>query len=219
MTGPGARQKGLLLDIGGVVLTGGPILVNRWAAREPALAPIGRVAGPEDDLWHRMLRREVSERAYWETRAGEIGAALGQAWTTRDLMNLLYSRPREEWLNAVTVDLMRDVKAAGLPLAALTNDMRDFHGQEWVDQQDWVKLFDTVVDASVTGVMKPAPEAFAAGAAAIGLPPGDVVYLDDMPWNVEGALAAGLDARRVEHDDPGAAADWARERLGLTDLH
>lgn len=214
------RRRGLLLDIGGVVLRGGPVLMARMVDEEPALAAvvsgIGGIGGPGDDLWHRMLRREVSERSYWATRSAELGRALGQEWTTRDLMARLYDRPREEYLVEATVDLMREVRAAGLPLAALTNDMRDFHGQEWVDQQDWVKLFDTVVDASVTGVMKPAPEAFAAGAAAIGLPPGDVVYLDDMPWNVEGALAAGLDAHRVDHHDPGSAIAWARARLGLT---
>jgi putative hydrolase of the HAD superfamily len=208
--------KGLLLDIGGVVLAGGPVLANRWAAREPALAAVGALGGPDDDLWQRMLRSEVSERSYWETRAREFGAALGRQWTTRDLINALYDRPEADWLNGVVVDLMREVKAAGVPLAALTNDLRDFHGQEWVDRQQWVRLFDTIVDASETGILKPAPEAFVAGAAAIGLPPGDVVYLDDMPWNVEGALAAGLDAHRVLHEDPGEAVAWARDRLGLT---
>ncbi|MGF1664137.1 MAG: HAD-IA family hydrolase [Kineosporiaceae bacterium] len=211
-----SATRGLLLDIGGVVLAGGPALANRWAAGEPALAAVGALGGPEDDLWQRMLGSQVSERSYWETRAREFGAALGLEWTTRDLMNVLYARPEAEWLNGVVVDLMREVKAARLPLAALTNDLRDFHGQEWVDRQEWVRLFDTIVDASVTGILKPAPDAFAAGAAALGLPPGDVVYLDDMPWNVEGALAAGLDAHRVRHEDPGEAVAWARARLGLT---
>lgn len=216
--------RGLLLDIGGVVLNAGPVLVTQMAEGEPALEAVlaaagGRLAGPDDELWQQMLRREVTERAYWSRRSAELGRALGQEWTTRDLMNRLYDRPEAEYLVSGTIELMHAVKAAGMPLAALTNDLRDFHGQAWVDRQTWVPLFDTIVDASVTGVMKPDPAAFAMGAEAIGLPAGDVVYLDDMPWNVEGALAAGLDARRIEYDDPGSALAWARERLGLPAGH
>ena len=214
--------KGLLLDIGGVVVRNGAFLVNRLVAREPSLQPYvarvvgtGAIAGPGDELWQQMLRHEVSERAYWAQRAAELGAELGQTWDTRAMINALYELPPSEWLIASTVDLMRDTKAAGLPLAALTNDLGDFHGEEWVGQQEWLALFDLVIDASYTGVMKPAPEAFAAGAEALGLPPEEIVYLDDMPWNVAGGLAAGLQAIEVLYADPDAAIDQARTRLGL----
>ena len=168
--------KGLLLDLGGVVLQNGAYLVNRLAQREPRLQPYVRrvsggsgIAGQGDQLWQQMLRHEVTERAYWACRAAELGAELGQTWDTRAMITALYDMPRSEWLVQPTIDLMRDTKAAGLPLGALTNDLQDFHGQDWVRRQDWLRLFDVVVDASLTGVMKPAPEAFAAGAEALGL--------------------------------------------------
>ena len=41
------------------------------------------------------------------------------------------------------------------------------------------------------------------------------MFLDDMPWNVEGARQVGLRAVRVPWDDPGPAIDTARELLGL----
>lgn len=214
--------KGLLLDIGGVVLQNGAHLVNLLVQRQPALKPYARrvagdggIAGPGDELWQRMLRHEVTERSYWEHRARELGAELGQVWDTRAMITALYELPREDWLNAETVQLMIDTKAAGLPLGALTNDLAAFHGDEWVSQQDWLQLFDAVVDASKTGVMKPARAAFEAGADAIGLPLEEIVYLDDMPWNVAGALDAGLQAIEVRYAHPGAAFDEARQRLGL----
>jgi putative hydrolase of the HAD superfamily len=221
--------RGLLLDVGGVVILPAPALVNALARHEPRLVPVleplGGIGGPGDDLWRRMLASEVTERAYWAQRSAEIGSALGErsdvsgratVQDTRSLMRWLYAGPQEEWLQPEVIQLMRDVKAAGIPLGALTNDMADFHGQEWVDQQFWVKLFDVVLDASHTGVLKPDPRAFAAGAAALGLPPRDVVYLDDMPWNVEAGLAAGLQAIRVLPEAPGLAVELARRRLGLT---
>lgn len=218
-TGRAAPARGLLLDIGGVVLESGPALVNRLADTEPELKrlldPLGGIAGPGDELWHRMLASEVTERAYWATRSAQITQALGTPGDTRALMDVLYTGPSDRWLRQVTLDLMADVKAAGLRLGALTNDMADFHGREWVDAQAWVRTFDVVVDGSVTGVLKPDPRAYAAGVAAMGLPPHDIVYLDDMPWNVEGGLAAGLRAVRMPHGDPTDAVDQVRALLGL----
>lgn len=209
-----------MLDIGGVVLRTGVHLVNELAEREPRLAPWvaqvgGQIASPGDELWQQMLRREVTERAYWAQRAGEMGAALGESWDTRRMVNHLYEGPASSWLNQVVVDLMRDTLAAGLRLGALTNDLQDFHGEQWMSEQSWLDLFEVVVDASVTGIMKPDPQAFAGGASALGLPPAEVVYLDDMPWNIAGGLQAGLIAVQVGYDDPGQAVDVARAHLAL----
>jgi putative hydrolase of the HAD superfamily len=212
--------RGLLLDIGGVVLEPGPVLVNRLAQTEPALGrlldPIGGAAGEGDDLWRRMLAGEVTERAYWAQRSAEITTALGRPGDTRALMDLLFAGPVEGWLRAQTLDLMAQVKAAGLRLGALTNDMADFHGAEWVAKQAWVDLFDVVVDGSLTGILKPDPRAFAAGVRAMRLPADQVVYLDDMPWNVDGGRAAGLVAVAMPHGDPAPVLAEVRSMLGLT---
>ncbi len=198
--------RGLLLDIGGVVLRN---------ARELVLT---RDAGDRDDeLWAAMLQQEISERDYWARRAREIGARLGHAaWSTRELMTWLYHQPDADFVIDEMVELVIDARAAGLPVVALTNDMTDFHGQEWVDAQDWLKHFDAVVDASYTGDLKPAPEAYAHGVAAVGLPAEEIVFLDDLPANVAGARAVGLQTVEVRYGDRPAAIAEARRLLGLT---
>ena len=218
--GPAAgRRAGLLLDIGGVVHNTGVRMVGRLAEREPAMRPviekIGGIASDRDELWQQMLRRQIGEREYWAQRAAELGAAVGEIWDTRALMDRFYELPQHEWLCAGTIGLMTDAKAAGLRLGALTNDMTAFHGAEWVARQEHLKLFDVIVDASLTGVMKPDPRAFRDGAEALGLPAEQIVFLDDMPWNVEGARQAGMTAVRVPWDDPVPAIDTARELLRL----
>ena len=213
------RYQGLLLDIGGVVHNTGVHMVGRLAEREPAMRPviekIGGIAGDRDELWQQMLRRQIGEREYWAQRAGELGAAVGEDWDTRALMDRFYRLPEQEWLCAPTIELMADAKAAGLRLGALTNDMTAFHGAEWVARQEHLKLFDVIVDASLTGVLKPDPAAFRGGIEALGLPAEQIVFLDDMPWNVEGARQAGMTAVRVPWDDPGPAIDTTRDLLGL----
>ena len=213
------RPSGLLLDIGGVVHSTAMHLVERLAETEPAMRPvleqIGGLASDRDELWQQMLSRQVTDRQYWAQRAAEFGAAVGQTWDTRAMMHRLYELPQQDWLRAEMVDLMTEAKAAGLRLGALTNDMTAFHGPGWVERQEHLKLFDIIVDASLTGVLKPDPRAFASAAEALGLPAEQIVFLDDMPWNVEGAVAAGLTAVRVPWDNPAPAIDTARELLGL----
>lgn len=212
--------RGLLLDVGGVVLRPAPVVLERMARHDArvagALEAVGGIGGPGDDLWARMLAHEVTERSYWSRRSAELAPHLGLPGNgTRDLMRMVYDGPDQDWLQQPVLALMADAKAAGLPLGALTNDMADFHGSAWVERQSWVKLFDVVVDASSTGVLKPDPRAFAAGARALGLAPADIVYIDDMPWNIDGGTAAGLRAVRLAHDDPGPAVAQARRLLGL----
>jgi putative hydrolase of the HAD superfamily len=219
MPPPERTYTGLLLDIGGVVHRTSMYLAGRLAETEPALRPvlerIGGLGTERDELWQRLLSRQVSEREYWAQRAAEFGAAAGETWDTRALITRLYDRPERDYLCAETIDLMNDTKAAGLRLGALTNDLAAFHGPGWVERQEHLKLFDIIVDASLTGVLKPDPRAFASAAEALGLPAEQIVFLDDMPWNVEGAVAAGLTAVRVPWDNPAPAIDTARELLGL----
>ena len=215
------RARALILDLGGVVLRNArELLQSRSALGAPEVAAYVETvdfAGPGDELWHSMLAGEVTERAFWARRAAEIGGVLGRGhWTTRELIGWLYERPESDWLAEEVVALMRDTKTAGLPLVALTNDLVDFHGQVWVEAQEWLKPFDAIVDGSVTGVLKPDPAAYGMAVEATGVPAGETVYLDDMPVNVAGGLAVGLQAIEVDHYDKAAAVAEARRRLGLT---
>ena len=69
---PSAR--GLLLDIGGVVLRNArELVVGRAALDVPcrAASTSSRTdfAGPGDELWQSMLRHEITERDFWAQRA------------------------------------------------------------------------------------------------------------------------------------------------------
>ncbi len=219
MPPPEAPAAALLLDLGGVVLRHGVELVALLAEREPAVraevGAYGGVGSPRDELWQQMLRHEVGEREYWSIRSAAIGRALGRAWDTRDLMTAMYERPRGEWLREGALRLMHDARSAGLPVGALTNDLEAFHGAAWVADQDWLGGFDVVVDGSVTGVLKPDPRAYAGAVEALGVPAARIVFLDDMPWNLDGGRAAGMQVVPVLYEDPESAFDRARSLLGV----
>lgn len=97
----------------------------------------------------------------------------------------------------------------------LTNDASAFLGVGW--HQDWelLEYFDVIVDSLDIGVRKPHAAAYAAGVAALGVTPAEVVFVDDLTVNVEAARMAGLQAVRFDTTDVAAGVDAVRAALGL----
>ncbi|MGE3286312.1 MAG: HAD family hydrolase [Pseudonocardia sp.] len=209
--------RALLLDLGGTAFGSGVEAMADLQAREPALrevcarrGPLGSVPDPE---WDEMIAGTITEREYWHRRWAEFGAALGRpGWTLQEFMHLLFAhtgpRPGAQRLAA-------DARAAGVRIGVLTNDLQAFFGEAAMSAHPFLDGVDVLVDGSVTGVLKPDPRAYALAAQRLGLPADEIVFVDDMPWNVEGARRAGMVALLLDYRDPDAAFDAARTAVGL----
>lgn len=87
-------------------------------------------------------------------------------------------------------ELLQALKAAGIPLAALTNFARD----TWLIAQRRYPLltgFDVEVVSGREGTLKPEPEIYALVEARLGLSGADLFFTDDKAANVEAAAARG----------------------------
>jgi 2-haloacid dehalogenase len=93
---------------------------------------------------------------------------------------------------AGSVQLLRELHAAGVRLFALTNWSAELFPVA-LERFDFLGLFEDVVVSGVEGVAKPDPRIFALLAERTGLPLADCVFVDDKPENVEAARTAGLD--------------------------
>ncbi|MFZ5871002.1 MAG: HAD family hydrolase, partial [Actinomycetota bacterium] len=62
------------------------------------------------------------------------------------------------------------------------------------DRTGWDEMFDAVVISGEVGMRKPEPEIFTHVCDLLELPPSVCVMVDDLPWNVDGARAVGMDA-------------------------
>ena len=206
----------LLLDFGGVLLLT-PFELLRDA--EPGLGvPVGSLpwTGPfdvgADHLWKRFLGGELTEREYWARRASELRPA-------RDLKTMFRSfyEPADEarLVRPAVAALVDEVRAAGRRTGILTNDLRAFHGDEWAADMTVLRKMDAFVDGSVTGVLKPDRRAYEHGVAALGVPAGDIVFVDDLVANVEGAVAAGMQAVWFDVTDVADSVRRIRDALGL----
>lgn len=215
----GAPTRALLLDLGGTVFRCGSEMMGRYGEHRPAVRDVVARRGPlgpeHDPLWDAMLAAEITEREYWGRRAAEVGRALGEEWDVRHFMHELYSLPGVELMRPGAADLIADARAAGHRVGVLSNDLVAFHGDAALSRHPFLAAVDALVDGSVTGVLKPDPQAYALAAEQLGAPPTDIVFVDDMPWNVEGARAAGMIALQLDLTDPAAVFDAARTALGL----
>ena len=160
-----------------------------------------------------MLRSEITERDYWQRRSDEVGAALGRDWPIQEFMHTLYGLAGDDIIRPAAADLVADARAAGHRVGVLTNDLRAFHGDTAMAAHPMLADVDALVDASVTGILKPDPRAYALAADALRTAPTDIVFVDDMPWNVEGARKAGMIAIELDLTNPDEAFAQARAAL------
>ena len=96
--------------------------------------------------------------------------------------------------------------AAALPVYAFSNTNRA-HEACWSERfKETLSPVRKVFVSSTIGLRKPDRDAFDHVTAAIGVPPGRVLLLDDLAENVVGARAAGLQAKLIKtHADTAAA--------------
>src|SRR6478672_5135357 len=92
-----------------------------------------------------------------------------------------------------TVDILRELHAAGTPLFALTNWSAELFPVA-LERFDFLALFDDIVVSGQVGVAKPDPAVFAVLERRIGHRLDRTVFIDDSPVNVAAARAAGMDA-------------------------
>ena len=98
----------------------------------------------------------------------------------------------------------------------LSNDAYTFIGREFFARRPEFAELDAFVDAADIGVRKPDAEAYLRAAAALGVQPREVVFLDDTPECVDGAARVGMAAVLVDPLNKTPAFDRARELLGLS---
>jgi epoxide hydrolase-like predicted phosphatase len=107
------------------------------------------------------------------------------------------------------VAAVRAARAGGVITGLISNSWGlDRYPQELMDE-----LFDGVVISGVVGIRKPAPEIYAMGAEAIGLPPSQCVFVDDLGFNLEPAKAMGM--ATILHTDAQTTISQLQELLGV----
>ncbi|HEY8061076.1 MAG TPA: HAD-IA family hydrolase [Acidimicrobiales bacterium] len=208
-------MKDLLLDFGGV------LLLTPFELRAEAERSLGMEAGAlswagpfdprSDPLWQQWQAGEVTEREYWAIRAASYGLE------TQAFMAGFFEPGGDHLVRTEMWDLVRSYQRSGGRAAILTNDLRAFHGTDWLESITVLGEIDILIDASVTKVLKPDPRAYEAALAALGDPdPASVVFVDDQQNNLRGAQACGMVAVIFDPADVPGSIARVRAALELT---
>jgi putative hydrolase of the HAD superfamily len=178
------RRTGLLVDFGGVLTT--DIFSSFTAFCE--------TEGLEPDFVRDRFRSDpAAQKLLFELEEGKIeeeefepafAELLGVADSAR-LIDRLFAgmQPDTAMLAAVA-----GFKRAGVRTGLISNSW----GKERYDKSAFPELFHGTVISGEVGIRKPLPEIYEMGAEAIGLTPGDCVFVDDLPPNLKPAAELGM---------------------------
>lgn len=107
-------------------------------------------------------------------------------------------------------ELVRDLHAAGMRTALATSSLR-WQAEDMIEQCGMQGLFDVVIAADMVREAKPAPDIYLTTASSLGVPPEEVVAIEDSAYGVAAGTAAGMRVIRLNRlgasPVPGAIAD------------
>lgn len=209
----------LVLDFGGPVLLT-PFELVADEPDSPAYAllhergPLATAQRP-DPAWEDLQSGRTTERAYWADRAAEWHQSGGHHPDIRAMIAHLYEPPRPQLVRDQARRLVRDARAAGIAIGILTNDLRAFHSEEWIERIEIVGDVDVVVDGSIEGHLKPAPRLYELLSERLDVSYADMVFLDDQASNIRGAEELGIPSVWFDVADPDTSYAEVRKLLGL----
>jgi len=205
--------RAVLWDFGGVILESPFDGFTRY--EQEAGLPAGflrslNANNPDDNAWARMERNDISLEDFSRLYEAEAEQA-GHRIDAQAVLALLSGRPRPAVVEAVRRC------SARLPTGLLTNnfvvkDAALAGGRP--DLDEILGLFHVIVESSKIGMRKPDPRIYEVAAEALGVPPQETVFLDDLGINLKPARAMGMTTIKVV--DPDEALDELEAAVGFS---
>lgn len=205
--------RGLLVDYGGVLTNPLSDTVSAWLRadgidrdRFVALMQRWLASDAERNALHDLETGRISAAEFERRLAAELVDADGMQPEAAGMLTRMFSGFRPE---TTMVDIVRAARAAGVRTGLLSNSW----GLDY-PREGWDALFDAVVISGEVGLRKPDPAVYRLAAERLGLPPEQVVFVDDLAPNVRAAVAVGMVG--IEHVDPEQTAEELEILLGLS---
>jgi putative hydrolase of the HAD superfamily len=96
--------------------------------------------------------------------------------------------------NEPMIDLMRELRADGLRMALLTNNVREWEPHWRALLPDVDQIFELIVDSAFVGMRKPEPEIYELTLERLGggVTAGECLFVDDIEVNCDAARELGM---------------------------
>ncbi len=208
--------RAVVCDFGGVLTTSLHDAFKAWERESGiALEHLGQamVTLTERTGAHPLYELEcgrITEASFQESLSSQMTADLGR---DTDMTGFTDTYFRHLHPNEDLLDHLGRLRARGVPMALLTNNVREWEPR-WRAMLPVDDLFDVVVDSAYVGMRKPDERIYELTCERFGHPPQACLFIDDFAHNCEAAKAVGLTP--VWHQGDTAATIAAVD--GLLDL-
>jgi 2-haloacid dehalogenase len=199
------RPRAVVFDLGGVLLDWNPRYLYRKLFDDEA--EMERFLTEVCTLdWHRAHDLGIPPEETSPPLAAAHPEHAEQIWAWTQRTEEMLAGPIDG-----TVEILRELRAAGVPCYALTNmESWTYPGRR--ERYPFLTWFDGTIVSGFEGVAKPDPRVFELLLDRYGLTPADTLFIDDSAVNVQAARASGMQA--IEFESP-AGLRAALEDVGL----
>jgi 2-haloacid dehalogenase len=179
--------KAVIFDVGGVLIDWNPkYLYSKLLADEAAIEAY------LDEIGFNTWNLALDEGGRWEPAIAELVAKFPHH---KDLIEAAHLRWHEMLGGDIpgTVDILKRLADAGVPLYAITN----YSSEKFIETVERFPFFALFRDIVVSGdekLLKPEAAIFRMCLDRNGLKAQECVFIDDVARNIDGARAVGIDA-------------------------
>jgi len=182
--------RAVILDLGGVIAPG---------PSQAQIAEAAAACGVDIDTFLRAFWKNriaydagLDPQEYWR----DVAALLDRSFDD-SLIAAMIEREIHFWMrfDDRVLDWSRQMRAEGRCIGLLSN-LPSPLGLRLRGDAAFMAHFDHTTMSFELGVVKPQREIYEYAVSGLGVEPGEALFIDDRPENVEGARAAGLQACR-----------------------
>jgi len=186
--------RAVVSDFGGVLTTSLHDAFLAWERESGiALTHLGAAMATLTDREgaHPLYELEcgrITEAAFHEALGEQLGVDLG---VPVDMSGFTETYFRHLHPNEELLEHLGRLRARGVPLALLTNNVREWEPR-WRAMLPVDELFDVVVDSAYVGMRKPDERIYRLTCERFGHAPQACAFIDDFAHNCDAAKAVGL---------------------------
>jgi len=187
------KIRAIIFDLGGVLLR-----TNDFTPREQIASRLGISRHELEELvfggesGDQAQRGEITVQQHWANLAAKIHCS------DKELKSLVEEFFAKDEIDISLMDYIRKLHRSyktGL-LSNAFDDLRQIITERW----HFEDAFDDMVISAEVGMVKPDVRIFQLAVEQLGVEPGQVVFVDDMQRNIEGAKQVGL--MSIHFQDP-----------------
>jgi putative hydrolase of the HAD superfamily len=165
-------------------------------------------AGDGENPLFKLERGDITEPEFLEILRDGFEAVVGRRPELHRFREVFFAALHP---NPPMIDLMAELKAGGLRMAMLTNNVQEWEPL-WRTMLPVDEIFELVVDSGFVGYRKPERQIYDITLERLGLPAPACLFVDDMEINCEAARELGFTA--VQYREPDQAIAEVRAALG-----